>query len=1062
MVNQKVFQRQTTVHLRMNSGDGIQARAASLRQEATRRWLVKDELVFLLQHYQSVGVPVAHALQLQPISGTLLFYNTQEVSDYKKDGWFWQKRKDKSGRVREDRAKLVINRQVIILGTYVHSAETSTFHRRIYSVRDSKENIVLVHYFDEVNKEPVNRQLPSDSSKNDVNSSKGMKRSLSVKTSGASSGFMPPFRQLSPLKTLSPDETVESIMKNCFEAEVEPHTASDHNSSFNISDADLLLLKDSAMDGIITGFEPDELFNDLSSATSSEEGVSGLGGQQTFELAEISDFSPDWDFGDGGAKVLICLAAKLPERLAQDPLKLFIQFGTKRVRAEKVSDTVLRCTAPSSRQLGNVDICVCHWGGSLHQESILLSHKRQFTYRSHYLVSPSLVGEIAKDKRALETESIDPLELTASSPVHTFGTGKRGRSPTVLSQTIGMNRSEDRFSNRNLSTYVESDLDERQCKIRVVERLSEFHQAIRTKTAASPLKSPAAFGTEGLKNENNPEREDPAPLLTVSPASGSSTRQVQQSSQQIAQSSGSTELSSTSTSSSETSIALDDCTIEALSDNDLEQLSEKLLERVVRQLVTVAHTSEELLEELNSLDETGLSLLHYVSFYNYSQLVPVLIAHGAHINQQSTQGQTALHLAAGCGHNEVVDVLLQSGADLQVRDFDGLTAADRAEKSRHLEVAGKLHQHMGGDTGDLGAIDEIYGFGGSPMEIDDAPTPYTDAGDMGLLAGDDHVPVIRPPRSHSSSCESPCEANLSSKATSYVGENQEHNRKLLLGAFSTMSLHDKCALSLSISRDSAGHVARRRESSFGEDVVISPCSSSTGTSVGFGSSPASMVGMDSNLVGGRLVLSGAENDSDVQSVIAEDEESLNKLQAAMELMGPEERQSLEDEVKVLQHGIRAWLLKRNCKNMRETTKQLREATQSIEDQQKQQEADESCSLMTRDVSERERAAVTVQAATRSMLARRSFLQTKHVAIKFQAATRGVLCRKNFARMKAHALASLVIQRNVREWWNKQPAATRPGSVDREVEEEEKDTEEKASVPQDAYESALRDEVQLSL
>ncbi|CAH0475676.1 unnamed protein product [Peronospora belbahrii] len=184
-----------------------------------------------------------------------------------------------------------------------------------------------------------------------------------------------------------------------------------------------------------------------------------------------------------------------------------------------------------------------------------------------------------------------------------------------------------------------------------------------------------------------------------------------------------------------------------------------------------------------------------------------------------------------------------------------------------------------------------------------------------------------------------------------------------------------------------------------------------------------MIGMQADFIGGRLVVLGAENDSDVQSVIAEDEEGLSKLQAAMELMGPEERQLLEDEVKVLQHGVRAWLLKRNCKNMREATKQLREAAQSIE----QQEDVEHLPQVTNEQLERERAAVTVQAATRSMLARRSFLQTKHVAIKFQAATRGVLCRKNFARMKAHALASLVIQRNVREWWNKQPTASRPES-----------------------------------
>lgn len=59
------------------------------------------------------------------LGGSLMFYDTREVPDYKKDGWRWQKRKDKSGRVREDRAKLVINRAVVVLGSYVHSADTA-------------------------------------------------------------------------------------------------------------------------------------------------------------------------------------------------------------------------------------------------------------------------------------------------------------------------------------------------------------------------------------------------------------------------------------------------------------------------------------------------------------------------------------------------------------------------------------------------------------------------------------------------------------------------------------------------------------------------------------------------------------------------------------------------------------------------------------------------------------------------------------------------------------------------------------------------------------------------
>ncbi|GMF24996.1 unnamed protein product [Phytophthora fragariaefolia] len=897
-----------------------------------------------------------------------------------------------------------------------------------------------------VNKEAMGRQLSSEVTSNSA--TKGVKRSLPVSKAGGTPTIATlPSRQPSPPKPWSSDETVESIMKSkewsmrrssnspsltfrcaclyldCFDLDFEPQPVLCQASATNLSDTDLLLLKDNVMEGMPTEFGADDLFNDLASAISPHKSICGLGGQQTFELAEISDFSPDWDFRDGGAKILICLATKLPKRLAQDPMKLFVQFGAKRVRAEKVSDTVLRCTAPSSRELGTVDIYVCHWSGSLQQASIQLSHKKQFTYRSHYQISRSLVGEIVKERCQSDAAAIDPLELSVPHSANGIS-GKRGRSPTVVSRNVsGSKGSEDRLSgfNRNLSSYVESDrksvpclpilfnhslfslfslmmylVDERQCKIRVVERLSEFHQAIRTKAVEPMAKDTGVFSTASGSSSGEKgrllEAEQNASLPSKLPSSSLSSSQVQH----PRVSDMSTEPPGSLVSSNGTSIALDDCTIETLSDNDLEQLSEKLLERVVRQLVTVAHTSEELLDELNSLDETGLSLLHYVSFYNYSQLVPVLVAHGAHINQQSTQGQTALHLAAGCGHDGVVDVLLQSGADLQVRDFDGLTAADRAEKSGHTDVAAKLHRHMGEkSSSDLGAVNETYGFEGSPMEIDDAPTPYMDAGDMGLLEG-----------------------------------------------------------------NSAGHTTRRRESSVGDEILVSP-SSSTGTSVGFGSSPASMVGTDNNLVGGRLMLSGAENDSDVQSVIAEDEEGLNKLQAAMELMGPEEKQSLEDEVKVLQHGIRAWLLKRNCKNMRETTKQLREATQNMEDQQKQQEAVDQRSMLASELSERERAAVTVQAATRSMLARRSFLQTKHVAIKFQAATRGVLCRKNFARMKAHALASLVIQRNVREWWNKQPGATRPGSIDKISYGEDKcDTEEeKEAISPDAYEQALRDVVQ---
>jgi hypothetical protein len=48
----------------------IEARAAALRLEATRRWLVKDELVFLLLHSRVGGLPTPRAVRPQPPSAS--------------------------------------------------------------------------------------------------------------------------------------------------------------------------------------------------------------------------------------------------------------------------------------------------------------------------------------------------------------------------------------------------------------------------------------------------------------------------------------------------------------------------------------------------------------------------------------------------------------------------------------------------------------------------------------------------------------------------------------------------------------------------------------------------------------------------------------------------------------------------------------------------------------------------------------------------------------------------------------------------------------------------------
>lgn len=98
-------------------------------------------------------------------------------------------------------------------------------------------------------------------------------------------------------------------------------------------DLDMLLKEDDALD-----FVDDVLYSDFSAVTEGET-------VPIEKCAQISDFSPEWDFIEGGAKILICLASPLPDVHASDASwKLFVQFGRARSPAENLSDMVVRCT----------------------------------------------------------------------------------------------------------------------------------------------------------------------------------------------------------------------------------------------------------------------------------------------------------------------------------------------------------------------------------------------------------------------------------------------------------------------------------------------------------------------------------------------------------------------------------------------------------------------------------------------------------------------------------------------------------------------------------------------
>ena len=64
------------------------------------------------------------------------------------------------------------------------------------------------------------------------------------------------------------------------------------------------------------------------------------------------------------------------------------------------------------------------------------------------------------------------------------------------------------------------------------------------------------------------------------------------------------------------------------------------------------------------------------------EILKLLIARGANVNQKNFRGATALMGAAAAGPPEVVRYLLEKGADANARDKDGYTALDAAQ-ARH-------------------------------------------------------------------------------------------------------------------------------------------------------------------------------------------------------------------------------------------------------------------------------------------------------------------------------------------------------------------------------------------
>lgn len=77
----------------------------------------------------------------------------------------------------------------------------------------------------------------------------------------------------------------------------------------------------------------------------------------------------------------------------------------------------------------------------------------------------------------------------------------------------------------------------------------------------------------------------------------------------------------------------------------------------------------------------------------HTEILALLVEHGADVNAKNNDGWTALMLASQNGHVDVVNCLLSHGADVNAKNERGATALMAASQNGHVEVVTCLLNH---------------------------------------------------------------------------------------------------------------------------------------------------------------------------------------------------------------------------------------------------------------------------------------------------------------------------------------------------------------------------------
>eukprot|EP00557_Chaetoceros_sp_GSL56_P010970 CAMPEP_0176477488 /NCGR_PEP_ID=MMETSP0200_2-20121128/649_1 /TAXON_ID=947934 /ORGANISM="Chaetoceros sp., Strain GSL56" /LENGTH=1094 /DNA_ID=CAMNT_0017873301 /DNA_START=171 /DNA_END=3455 /DNA_ORIENTATION=- len=328
------------------------------------------------------------------------------------------------------------------------------------------------------------------------------------------------------------------------------------------------------------------------------------------------------------------------------------------------------------------------------------------------------------------------------------------------------------------------------------------------------------------------------------------------------------------------SLTIDPNEMRALDDDELDNILDSLLVKIVESLVEMSASECDIQEELNAPDRSGFTLLHYAALYNLQSLIPVLLSRGANPDIKSLRGDvTPLHLACGSGNTAIVQLLLRHGCSLEVADCFGSYPADHAMRNGFHALAAML-QHK--------ALEE-----------------------KGMKATvEREVHQSRP------------------NDEQRKNKMKELEKLRLQEAFANLSLKDKLALNMLFKQRILNRTSKKRVANIREFDTCTKQENELDTDLGGVDDVSSGLNVEKAVDLTEMEMQKDDksecNSDELSSVISEsDKESLD---IAMKLMNAKELEDLEKTTDV-HKDLKDWMLRRNYESLKETSETLQKTLQ---------------------------------------------------------------------------------------------------------------------------------------